>query len=96
MERRAAVQGLGIVEQVIRTHIERLRDGDKDRQAELGVCGLDVAHVGRGNADALRELLLGKAARLPDLADALSNCIIIHIVSRPYTLILLEYYRLLC
>ena len=47
-----------VIQQLVGAHIQRRRDVGEHLQTQLGVAGLDVAHVGRRDADPLRERVL--------------------------------------
>ena len=69
--------GLG-KEKLVGADLQRLGQGDQDGEAELGVAGLDVAHVGGGDTDKLRQLLLRQAVSLARFPNSLPDCIVVH------------------
>ena len=62
----------------IRDSFQGLRDVDKHRQAQLCVRRFDMAHMGHGDADGFRKVLLGEFLCSSVFANPLSEFVIIH------------------
>ena len=77
--RKRGLPRLGPVkQQVVRRDLKAAGQRGKDRQAQLGVPGFNVAHVGDRNADLLGKLLLRVPPRLPVFPYSLPDLVIIH------------------
>ena len=68
----------GVIEKGVRLHVQRLRNLDEHRQAQLRVAGLYVAHVRYGNVSLIGKSLLRQSACLSIVAYALSYVVVFH------------------
>ena len=67
-----------IIQQVIGSHFQGTRDIHENGQAQFGVPGFNVAHMGGGDTHLLCQFLLGKSVCLADFAYLLPYLVVIH------------------
>lgn len=74
----ASGRGLFFKKQIIRANPQRIGKGNKNRQAELGISGFNMAHMCSGDPDLFRQIFLRKALRFSDFSDPLSDFVVVH------------------
>ena len=80
-----------IIQQVIGSHFQGTRDIHENGQAQFGVPGFNVAHMGGGDAHLLCQFLLGKPVCLADFAYLLPYLVVIHQITAYIVKLYLNY-----
>ena len=75
-----------IVQQLVRANTQCFRNIHKNRQTQLGVPRLDMAHMRGGNIDFFRQLLLRQALRFPKFSE-----FVVQYYNNPYEIPPTEY-----
>ena len=83
--------GGGSVQQIISADFQSGGDIHEHGQAQFGVACFDVAHVGGGDVDLLRQFLLWQSVCLADFAYLLADLVVIHQITAYVVKIYLNY-----